>query len=172
MVPGATWSFPTRVTPLWWTGYRATLNQRPQDLPRVVLGLSGVTTAVQARAALAVLLPLVEACEDEDLNRFKARSVKATLVSKGFSSRQLEEAMTMSTVVTEFQRSLDDIRREGQATVLVQQILRKFGQETAEEVQRSILESPGRDRIALVAAAILDCDTREEFLARVRERGM
>lgn len=80
--------------------------------------------------------------------------------------------MTMSTVVTEFQRSLDDIRQEGQVAVLVQQILRKFGQETAEEVQRSILESPGRDRIALVAAAILDCDTREQFLERVRERGM
>jgi len=63
----------------------------------------------------------------------------------------------MSTVVTEFQRSLDDIRQEGQATVLVQQILRKFGQETAEEVQRSILERPSRDRIALVATAILDC---------------
>ena len=84
----------------------------------------------------------------------------------------MEEAMTMSTVVSEFQRSLDDIRQEGKAAVLVQQILRKFGQETAEEVQRSILESPSRDRIALVAAAILDCDTREEFLERVRERGM
>ena len=44
----------------------------PDDLPRVVLGLSGVTTAKQMRAALAVLLPLVEACEDEDLDRFKS----------------------------------------------------------------------------------------------------
>lgn len=78
----------------------------------------------------------------------------------------------MSTVVTEFQRSLDDIRQEGQATVLVQLILRKFGQETAEDVQRSILERPSRDRIALVAAAILDCNTREEFQERMRVRGM
>ena len=31
-------------------------------LRRAVLGLSGVTTAVQMRAALTVLLPLVEAC--------------------------------------------------------------------------------------------------------------
>ena len=38
-------------------------------------------------------------------------------------------------------------------------------------MRRSILGSPGRDRIALVAAAILDCDAREEFLERVRERG-
>lgn len=144
----------------------------PQDLPQLVLGLAGVTTAAQMRAALAVLLPLVEACEDEDFDRFMARSVKAMLRSKGFSNRQLEEAMTMGAVVTEFQRSLDDIREQGQVAVLVHQIGRKFGERTADEVRRSILGSPGRDRIALVATAILDCDTREEFLERVRERGM
>ena len=87
----------------------------------------------------------------------------------------------MDTVVTEFQRSLDEIRQEGieegreqgiaqgQVAVLVQLIARKFGERTAEEVRRLIVESPGRDRIALVAAAILECDTPEEFLARVRE---
>ena len=152
----------------------------PQDLPQVVLGLSGVTSAAQIEAAVQVLLPLVEACEDTDFDRFMARSVKAMLRSKGFSNRQLEEAMTMSTVVTEFQRSLDDIRQEGieqgiqqgQVAVLAQQIARKFGERTADDVRRSILGSPGRDRVALVAAAILDCDTREEFLQRVRERGM
>ena len=173
----------------------------PEDLPRVVLGLSGVTTAEQMRAELTILLPLVEACEDENLDRFVARSVKAMLRSKGFSSQQLEEAMTMSTVVTEFQRSLDEIRQEGvaqgreqgvaqgreqgvaqgreqgieqgieqgQVAVLVQLVARKFGQGTAEEVQQLIVGRPGRDRIAWVAAAILDCDTPEEFLARVRE---
>ena len=185
----------------------------PEDLPRVVLGLSGVTTAEQMRAELTILLPLVEACEDENLDRFVARSVKAMLRSKGFSSQQLEEAMTMSTVVTEFQRSLDEIRQEGvaqgreqgvaqgreqgvaqgreqgvaqgreqgvaqgreqgieqgQVAVLVQLVARKFGQGTAEEVQQLIVGSAGRDRIAWVAAAILDCDTPEEFLARVRE---
>ena len=78
----------------------------------------------------------------------------------------------MSTVVTEFQRSWDEVRQEGQVTMLVQLIARKFGERTADHVRRSILESPGRDRIALVATAILDCDTREEFLERVRERGM
>ncbi len=160
----------------------------PEDLPRVVLGLSGVTTAEQMRAALTVLLPLVETCEDEDFDRFMARSVKAMLRSKGISSQQLEEAMTMGTVVTEFQRSLDDIRQEGlergleqgreqgreqgieqgQVAVLVQLVARKFGQGTAEEVRRLIEGRPGRDRIAQVAAAILDCDTPEEFVARLR----
>ncbi len=144
----------------------------PLDLPQVVIGLSGVKTAAQMRAALKVLLPLVEAFGDEGFDRFMARSVKAMLRSKGFSNRQLEEAMTMSTVVTEFQRSLDDIRQEGREEVLVQQIARKFGKRTAEEVRRSILGSLGRDRIALVAAAILDCETREEFWECVREHGM
>ena len=139
----------------------------PLDLPQVVIGLSGVTTAAQMRAALKVLLPLVEAFGDEDFDRFVARSVKAMLRSKGFSSRQLEEAMTTGAVVTEFQRSWDEVRQEGQVAVLVQLIARKFGERTAEETRRSILESPGRDRVALVATAILDCDTREEFLERV-----
>ena len=145
----------------------------PQDLPRVVLGLSGVRTAAQMRAALTVVRQLVEACEDGDFDRFMARSVKAMLRSKGFSNRQLEEAMTMSTVVTEFQRSLDEIRQQGreqgQVAVLVQQIARKFGEGTADEVQRLLVGGPGRERIAWVAAAILDCDTPEDFLARVRE---
>ena len=115
----------------------------------------------------------------------------------------------MGTVVTEFQRSLDEIRQQGvaqgreqgiaqgreqgreqgiaqgreqgiaqgreqgiaqgQVAVLVQLIARKFGQGAAEEVQGLIVGSAGRDRIAWVAAAILECDTSEEFLARVRE---
>ena len=145
----------------------------PQDLPQVVLGLSGVRTAAQMRAALTVLRQLVEACEDGDFDRFMARSVKAMLRSKGFSNRQLAEAMTMSTVVTEFQRSLEEIKQEGieqgQVAVLVQQIARKFGEGTADEVQRLLVGGPGRERIAWVAAAILDCDTPEDFLARVRE---
>ena len=123
--------------------------------------------------ALTVLLPLVEACEDEDFDRFMARSVKAMLLSKGFSSQQLEEAMTMSTVVAKFQRGWDEVRQEGveqgQVAMLVQLIERKFGQGTAEEVRRLIVGGPGRDRIAKVAAAILDCDTPEDFVGRVRE---
>ena len=76
----------------------------PQDLSRVALGLSGVTTTEQMRAALQVLQPLVGACEDDDFDRFMARSV---------SGQQLEEAMTIGAVVTEFQRSLDEIRQRG-----------------------------------------------------------
>ena len=87
----------------------------------------------------------------------------------------------MDTVVTEFQRSLDEIRRQGreegieqgieqgQVAVLVQLIAQKFGRETAEEVQRVILGGPDRDRVPWVVTAILDCDTPEDFIARVRK---
>ena len=79
--------------------------------------------------------------------------------------------MTMGNVVTEFQRSLDEIRQQGveqgreqgieqgreqgieqgreqgQVAVLVQLVARKFGQGTAEEVQQLIVGRPGRDRL-------------------------
>jgi len=97
-----------------------------------------------------------------------ARSVKAMLRSKGFSTEQLEEAMTMGAVVTEFQRSLDEIRQEGQVAILIQQIARKFGQRPAEEAQQFLDEDPGGDRTAWVADAILDCDKAEDFLAGLR----
>ena len=82
----------------------------------------------------------------------------------------------MGAVVTEFQRAWDEVRQlgreegreEGQVEVLVQQIALKFGQRTAEEAQRSIAGRTGRDRIARVTAAILDCDTPEDLLARLQ----
>ncbi|MDE0649812.1 MAG: hypothetical protein OXI12_05655 [Gammaproteobacteria bacterium] len=140
----------------------------PQDLPQAVLALSGVTRGVQMRAVLTVLGPLVEACDDGDFNRFMAQSVKAMLRSKGFSTEQLEEAMTMGTVVTEFQRGWDEVRQEGQVAVLTQLIARKFGQRTVEEVQQLLDEDPGGDRIAWATDAILDCDKAEDFLAGLR----
>ena len=110
------------------------------------------------------------------VNRFMARSVKAMLSSKGFPTQQLEEAMTMGTVVTEFQRGWEEVRQmgreegreEGQVAVLVQMIARKFGQGTAEEVQQVLGEDFGGDRIAWAADAILDCDKPEDFLAGLR----
>ena len=82
----------------------------------------------------------------------------------------------MGTVVTEFQWGWDEVRQlgreegreEGQVAVLVQLIARKFGQGTADQAQRFVVENPGRDRIALVSAGILDCETPEDFLARLR----
>ena len=56
----------------------------PQDLPQVVMGFSGVTTAVRMRPALTVLRELVEACEDGDFDRFMAWWAKGCYVRKDF----------------------------------------------------------------------------------------
>ena len=59
-------------------------------------------------------------------------------------------------------------RREGSLSVLRQMALRKFGEEAANEVSR-ILDGPADPDLAkLLAAALIDCDTGEEFIARVR----
>ena len=62
------------------------------------------------RAELRLLLPVVRDCGDEDFDQFLTQTVKALLRSKGMSSEELEEATTMQTVVTAFERSLDEIR--------------------------------------------------------------
>ena len=117
---------------------------------------------------LVVLQRVVERCSDEDFDRFMAGGTKAMLRSKGFESDRLEEAMTMGAVVTVFQRSLDDIRQEGQVTVLRQQAARKFGRGTADELARLLAQIHDGEEISRIAAAVVDCDAPDDFLARVR----
>ena len=146
--------------------------QGPLDLPQMILGFAGVVSATVMTRQLAVLEPLVDGCGDEDFDRFMAGGTKAMLRSKGFESDRLKEAMTMGAVVTEFQRSLDDIRQEGmeegQVAVLSQLAARKFGRRTAEELARLLAEIHDGEEISRVAAAVVDCDAPDDFLARVR----
>ena len=107
--------------------------------------------------------------------------LKEVLISEGYSSQQLEEAMTMGTVKTAFQRGLEDIdqqgfrrgRKEGhekgQARLLRRQVTRRFGPETAGELSRLLARRTDPGLAARAADAILDCDSAEEFLARVRQ---
>ena len=109
---------------------------------------------------------------DKELRRGERRlGVKAMLRSKGFESDRLAEAMTMGAVVTGFQRSLDDIRQEGreagQVTVLRQLAARKFGRRTAEKMARLLAQIHDGEQISRVAAAVVDCDVPDDFLARV-----
>ena len=96
------------------------------------------------------------------------------LRSKWFDTDQLKEAMTMGAVETEFRRGWDDVRRQGigvgQVRIPSQQAARKFGRETAEQLARLLGRNPDGERINRVAAAILDCDAPDDFLARVRGR--
>ena len=72
-----------------------------------------------------------------------------------------------------YEDGVDEGREEGlergQVLVLRKQAARKFGPETAEELSRVLDRLKERDRIEEVANAVLDCDTGDEFLARVRE---
>ena len=78
----------------------------------------------------------------------------------------------MGSIVTEFQRSLDDIRQEGmevgQMRVLRDQAARKFGRRTAEKLARLLAEVHDGEQISRVAEAVVDCDGPDDFLARVR----
>ena len=75
---------------------------------------------------------------------------------------------------THNRRGWDDVRRQGigvgQVRILSQQATRKFGRETAEQLARLLGRNPDGERINRVAAAMLDCDAPDDFLARVRGR--
>ena len=148
----------------------------------MVLAMVGLSTAPRMRDELAALRQVVEQCEDEDFDRLLTRAVTAMLRSKGMSSEQLEEAMTMGTVATAFQRSLDEIRQEGsldeirqegreqgQVSVLRQLTARKFGPAVAEELVKMLKRTPGPEPIARATAALFDSDAADEFLNRVRQ---
>ena len=86
----------------------------------------------------------------------------------------------MATVDTESRRGWDAVRQEGievgrqqgvgvgQARILSDLATRKFGEETADELARLLGRTPDGERINRVAAAIVDCDVPDDFLARVR----
>ena len=152
----------------------------PLDLPQMMLGLAGVAAGADMRDQLPVLRSVVEGFGDEDFDQFMARGAKAMLRSMGFDTDQLKEAMTMARVDTEFRRGWDAVRQEGievgreqgvgvgQARILNDLATRKFGEETAKELSRLLARTTDGEQINRVAAAIVDCDVPDEFLARVR----
>lgn len=149
----------------------------PLDLPRMLLGLVRIPTAQRMRSELAVLQRAVRDCRDDEFDRLLTRAVKAMLRSRGMSSDLLEEANTMDAVATTFQRSLEEIRREGieegiergQVSVLREFAARKFGSAVAETLVRELEDAPDATRVAKATKALLDCDAADDFVNRVRE---
>ena len=157
----------------------------PLDLPQMLLGLAALSRAQDMRTELRVLLRVVRDVEDEDLDRRLTGTVQALLRSKGMSSEELEEATTMQTVVTAFERSLDEIRQEGRkqgirqgrkqgielgrVRVLRELAARKFGPAVAENLAELLGRTPDPERVAKATEALLDCSGAEEFLTRVQE---
>ena len=74
----------------------------------------------------------------------------------------------MGTVVTEFERSLDDIRWQGQVRILRQLAARKFGPEIAEKLAQLLARNQGPEHIPQVATAILECESGSDLLERAR----
>jgi hypothetical protein len=118
------WNAPTRLRDLFHDSapdtYRVVSRRPPDappptplDLPQMLLGLAAVSRAQDMRAELRALLRVARDYGDEDFDQFLTETVKALLRLKGMSSEELEEATTMQTVVTAFERSLDEIRQEG-----------------------------------------------------------
>ena len=62
-------------------------------------------------------------------------------------------------------------RSEGQTLVVRQLAMRKFGVETARKVSEALDRLSNPEEIRAVADAVIDCDTPEDFLARVDENG-
>lgn len=124
--------------------------------------------------------PATRACGDEDYDGFVARAVRAMLRSIGIAGGELEEAMSMDTVTVAFRRSLDEMKRkerrhgirqgreQGIVAILRQQATRKFGPEAADEVSRVLAAGTEPAHADRLAAAIVDCETAKDFLARVR----
>jgi predicted transposase YdaD len=196
------WNAPTRLRDLFHDSapdtYRVVSRRPPDappptplDLPQMLLGLAAVSRAQDMRAELRALLRVARDYGDEDFDQFLTETVKALLRLKGMSSEELEEATTMQTVVTAFERSLDEIRQEGReqgirqghrqgvrqgrkqgrVSVLRELAARKFGSAVAEELERLLDRTPDRDRVARATEALLDCDTAGDFVKRVREGG-
>ena len=165
-----------------------------REVHRRVKAVAGEDTDPQRmRSELEVLQQLVRDCRDEEFDRLLTGAVKAMLRSKGMSSDLLKEANTMEAVATTFRRSLEEIRLEGRAegraegmergmergiergiergrlSVLRELAARKFGSATAEELVSAIGDAPDRTRVARATEALLDCDTADDFVNRVRE---
>ena len=145
----------------------------PSDLPSMALGLARERTLEEMRPQLGALRRATEACSDEDFDQFMGGCVRAMLVSRGFSAEQLEEAMTMGSVMTAFERGMEELvsrgRVEGQARMLRQMAARKFSSETAEELSHLLARNSDPEHFDQVARAILECGSSEEFIAQVRE---
>ena len=161
------------------------------DLPGALLGLVCARGAERIEGTLRTLAEAIPLCGDEDLGRFLTDWVRTVLISRGIFNEHWGETMDMETLAVEYRRSLDELkkrerrrgreqgirkgreqgirkgREQGQVTILRRLTDQKFGPEVAERVSRLLAGTTDPAHLTRVSAAILDCDTAEDFLARV-----
>lgn len=149
----------------------------PLDLPEMVLRLGPDWTAEDMRSELPEIRRVVEQCGDKDFDHFMAETLAEMLELAGYESVELKEAKTMEAVATSYGRGWDKVariereqgREEGQARLLRELAARKFGPETAKELAGLLRRLSDPDNVTRVAGAILECDSGEDFLARVQK---
>ena len=67
------------------------------------------------------------------------------------------------------ERGIESGRVQGEREVVYRQVTRRFGPGTAEQLLPLLDQLSEPERIAAIADAVIECETAEEFLQRVRE---
>ena len=149
------------------------------DLVEAMSGLDGDTSVKATLAGLRRLQRIADETDDR-LDRLLADCIGAWLVSKKrITEEQKGEAKTMSQVMTEYERSLEEFgrkrwlegRADERAAVLCRLATGRFGAEAGERLAGLFGTPPDSGRLATAEAAILDCTTATELLRRVEDSG-
>lgn len=185
----------SELLPRWTPGDYRVISARPRageasegnpptalrdQLPRTVLRLALARSPQEVVAHLGALERQVEDSGGE-YDRFMADCIAEMLISEGWATEPLKEATTMSQVSTEFpnrwmeefgrkryRQGREEGLRQGQSRLLHELVARKFGAGVADEVSSLLGRKLEPARIHLVSTAVIECETDEEFLGRVR----
>lgn len=178
------WSGPTRVDDLFqrsepgrfrlvsWSAGTPVGDPR-DDTTALVLGLARSLSMEEMAAQVDALRLRVRERGDASLDAFMVERMGTMLRLRNYPAElKLGGAKTMTEMVDRFHRSLDELvqrgARQGRRQVLRRQIVRRFGEETAEQVSDVLEGLPGPEGIDRVTDALFDCGTGEEFIERVR----
>ena len=150
------------------------------DLVGAIASLDRERSLAGTLKALGSLRRIAERTGDR-LDRLLAECIGAWLVSKGrITEGQNRETATMTQVMTEYERSLEEWAREKyakergeeraeeRAAVLCRQAGRRYGAEAGERLAGLFGTPPDSGRLARAEAAVIECSTAEELLRRVR----
>ena len=121
--------------------------------------------------------------ESEELKEAKTMDAVTTLYGRGWEKvAQIERVRARKEARKEAREEArkegrlegrlegrEEGREQGQELLLCHQATRKFGPETAGELSLLLGRFSDPEQMARVADAILDCDSSEDFIARVRE---
>ena len=188
--PGA-WRGPTSLDELFPRGipreFRVIFRDSERGGSGAAVDLVGAIASLDRERSLAGMLEALGSLRriaertGDRLDRLLAESAGAWLVSKGrITEDQNREATTMTQVMTEYERSLEEWAREKyarergeeraeeRAAVLCRLAGRRFGAEAGGRLADLFGTPPDSGRLARAEAAVIDCPTAEELLRRVR----